>query len=78
LQGVVIDEQDLRRLVLNMGAAALLAGKPDPSERDINLAVAAAGKIDRAVRKRLRWENRETDATLRNAHAGSSAGNPTA
>ncbi len=56
-----MNEQDLRRLVLNLNVSLLLAPHCTngvPSQRDINRAVQTSREIDKAVRKRIRWEAR--------------------
>ena len=57
-------EDDLRRLILNVNTSLLLSGQADPSQRDVNRAVQLARGIDKAVRKRLRWEeSRRSDGS---------------
>lgn len=59
-------EYTLRRLVLNQNASALLSGtvaaNGEVTARDINRAVQIAQDVDKAVRKRMRWEGRERPA----------------
>jgi len=53
-----VGSEEMRRLILNVNAAALLAGVEHPSQKQVNRAVQTARDIDKAVRKRLRWEAR--------------------
>lgn len=58
------DPEDLRRLIINVNAAILLSRVDDPGQKDINRAVQTARELDKAVRLRLRWEQRR----VKNGH----------
>lgn len=59
-------EDVLRRLVLNLNTSALLSGtvaaNGEVTARDINRAVQIGQDVDKAVRKRMKWEKRERPA----------------